>query len=61
LQQKSLEEDTDQDAHMTPVEHISSNEEEMQCSSSDDSSYDGAEYTQFELDDAHGNVNMAVL
>jgi hypothetical protein len=40
---------------------MSSNEEEMQCSSSDDASYDGAEYTQFELDDAHGNVNMAVL
>lgn len=56
-----MEEDTDQDAHMTPVEHMSSNEEEMQCSSSDDASYDGAEYTQFELDDAHGNVNMAVL
>jgi hypothetical protein len=56
-----MEEDLDQDAHMTPVEHLLSDEEEMQCSSSDDSSDDGAEYTQFELDDAHGTVNMAVL
>jgi hypothetical protein len=36
---------------MQAVEHTTSNEEEMQCSSSDDSSDDG-EFTQFELDDA---------
>jgi hypothetical protein len=39
------------DTKMQAVEHTTSNEEEMQCSSSDDSSYDG-EFTQFELDDA---------
>ena len=62
-----MEEEAELDTPMPSAEYTPSNEEEMHCNeeemhrSSDEDSDGGAEFTQFELDEAHDNVNMAVL
>lgn len=55
------EDDTEIDTQVLSIKHSSINEEEMQCSSSEDSSDDDDVGFQFELDEGHSSVNMAVL